>query len=120
MKIVRALRCTRGGSHGLQRATCNIRHATCHVAADAGYVMAFSIMLLNTDLHSPQIKRKMTKQEFMYNNTHIHESINLSEELLASIYDRIQVCCCHMRGNMRLAACRRTHATNNMRRATCN
>ena len=81
--------------------------------------MAFSIMLLNTDLHSPQIKRKMTKQEFMYNNTHIHESINLSEELLASIYDRIQVCC-HMRGNMRLAACRRTHATNNMRRATCN
>jgi hypothetical protein len=53
--------------------------------------MAFSIMLLNTDLHSPQIKRKMTKQEFMYNNTHIHESINLSEELLASIYDRIQV-----------------------------
>ncbi|KAJ1673099.1 guanine nucleotide exchange protein for ADP-robosylation factor, partial [Spiromyces aspiralis] len=31
---------------------------------DAAYVLAYSVILLNTDLHSPMVKQRMTKQEF--------------------------------------------------------
>lgn len=31
-------------------------------SADVGYVLAYSVILLNTDAHNPQVKNKMTKQ----------------------------------------------------------
>ena len=31
-------------------------------SADTAYVLAYSIIMLTTDLHSPQIKTKMTKE----------------------------------------------------------
>ena len=38
--------------------------------ADAGYVLAFSIIMLTTDLHSGKIKKgdNMTKEQFVRNN----------------------------------------------------
>ncbi|TFK93603.1 Sec7-domain-containing protein [Polyporus arcularius HHB13444] len=57
--------------------------------ADTAYVLAFSIILLNTDAHSRQIKNRMTKQGFIANNRGINDGQDLPEELLSSIYDEI-------------------------------
>ncbi|KAI9353054.1 hypothetical protein DFJ73DRAFT_829294 [Zopfochytrium polystomum] len=57
--------------------------------ADTAYVLAFSIIMLNTDLHSSQIKNKMTKEEFIRNNRGINDSSNLEDEYLSDIFDVI-------------------------------
>jgi brefeldin A-inhibited guanine nucleotide-exchange protein len=46
-------------------------------------------VLLNTDAHNPQIKKRMTKEEFVRNNRGINDGADLPEELLSSIYDEI-------------------------------
>lgn len=43
-------------------------------SADAPYVLAYSIIMLTTDLHSPQVKNKMTKEQFIKNNRGINDS----------------------------------------------
>jgi len=61
--------------------------------ADAAFILAFSIIMLNTDLHNPAIKedRRMTKQGFLRNNSGICDGESLPDELLISIFDRIKV-----------------------------
>lgn len=56
---------------------------------EAAYVLAYSIILLNTDAHNPQIKRRMTKAEFVKNNRGINDNSDLPEELLSEIFDDI-------------------------------
>ncbi|CAG8473492.1 8719_t:CDS:10 [Cetraspora pellucida] len=58
--------------------------------ADTAYVLAYSVIMLNTDLHNPQIKRRMTKTEFIKNNRGINDNSDLPEEYLTAIYDEIQ------------------------------
>jgi len=60
--------------------------------ADVAFILAFSIIMLNTDLHNPAIKeeRRMTKEGFVRNNRGICDGKDLPEELLTSIFDRIQ------------------------------
>ena len=58
-------------------------------SADTAYVLAYSIIMLTTDLHSSRIKKKMTKEEFIKNNRGINDSEDLPEEYLAKIYDEI-------------------------------
>uniref|UniRef100_A0A7S1YBP5 SEC7 domain-containing protein n=1 Tax=Grammatophora oceanica TaxID=210454 RepID=A0A7S1YBP5_9STRA len=60
--------------------------------ADVAFILAFSIIMLNTDLHNPSIKeeRRMTKEGFIRNNRGISDGQDLPEELLTSIFDRIQ------------------------------
>ena len=36
-------------------------------AVDAILILAFAIVMLNTDLHSPNVKRRMTEMEFINN-----------------------------------------------------
>ncbi|EGC46705.1 guanyl-nucleotide exchange factor [Histoplasma capsulatum var. duboisii H88] len=58
--------------------------------ADAAYVLAYSVILLNTDLHSTKMKgRRMTKQDFINNNRGINDNSDLPEEYLSGIYDEI-------------------------------
>ncbi|KAK2748631.1 guanine nucleotide exchange protein for ADP-robosylation factor [Onygenales sp. PD_40] len=58
--------------------------------ADAAYVLAYSVILLNTDLHSVKMKgRRMTKQDFINNNRGINDNADLPEEYLSAIYDEI-------------------------------
>ena len=45
--------------------------------------------MLNTDAHSPQVKNRMTKADFIKNNKGINDNANLPEELLSEIYDEI-------------------------------
>ncbi|XP_025110208.1 brefeldin A-inhibited guanine nucleotide-exchange protein 1-like isoform X2 [Pomacea canaliculata] len=60
-------------------------------SADTAYVLAFSIIMLTTDLHSPQVKQgqKMTKEQYIRMNRGINDSKDLPEEYLSSIYDEI-------------------------------
>ena len=60
--------------------------------ADVAFILAFSIIMLNTDLHNPAIKeeRRMTKPGFVRNNRGIADGQDLPEELLLSIFDRIK------------------------------
>ena len=37
-------------------------------SADTAYVLSFSVIMLNTDAHNPQVKNKMTKEGFLRNN----------------------------------------------------
>ncbi|GAB6029023.1 Brefeldin A-inhibited guanine nucleotide-exchange protein 1 [Chamberlinius hualienensis] len=59
-------------------------------SADTAYVLAYSIIMLTTDLHSPQVKNKMTKEQYIKMNRGINDSKDLPEEYLSQIYDEIQ------------------------------
>uniref|UniRef100_A0A6Q2WQK7 SEC7 domain-containing protein n=1 Tax=Esox lucius TaxID=8010 RepID=A0A6Q2WQK7_ESOLU len=59
------------------------------VSADTAYVLAYSIIMLTTDLHSPQVKNKMTKEQYIKMNRGINDSRDLPEEYLSAIYDEI-------------------------------
>ena len=56
---------------------------------DTAYVLAFSLIMLNTDAHSAQMKKKMTQQEFVNMNRGINDSGDLPTELLESLYQNI-------------------------------
>lgn len=59
-------------------------------SADTAYVLAYSTIMLNTDLHNPQVKKRMKKEEFLRNNRGIDEGKDIDAALLESIYDEIQ------------------------------
>lgn len=58
--------------------------------ADTAYVLAYSVILLNTDQHSTKMKgRRMTKEDFIKNNRGINDGQDLPEEYLIGIYEEI-------------------------------
>jgi len=60
--------------------------------ADSAFILAFSVIMLNTDLHNPAIKeeRRMTKEGFIRNNSGICDGKDLPEQLLIDLFDRIK------------------------------
>ncbi|KAJ3894640.1 hypothetical protein GG344DRAFT_40731 [Lentinula edodes] len=62
---------------------------TAFANADTAYVLAYSVVLLNTDAHNPQVKKRMTKQDFIKNNRGINDGADLPEDLLGPIFDEI-------------------------------
>ncbi|EIM23122.1 Sec7-domain-containing protein [Wallemia mellicola CBS 633.66] len=63
--------------------------STLFANADTAYVMAYSVILLNTDAYNPQNKRRMTKEEFIKNNRGINDGSDLPEDYLIGVYDDI-------------------------------
>jgi brefeldin A-inhibited guanine nucleotide-exchange protein len=59
------------------------------ISADTAYVLAYSVILLNTDAHNPMVKKKMSADDFIRNNRGIDDGKDLPEEYLRSLYDRI-------------------------------
>ncbi|KAJ7068245.1 hypothetical protein C8F01DRAFT_1117441 [Mycena amicta] len=57
--------------------------------ADTAYVLAYSVILLNTDHYNPQVKRRMTKTDFIKNNRGINDGVDLPEQYLSDIFDEI-------------------------------
>ncbi|KAF4976253.1 hypothetical protein FZEAL_7060 [Fusarium zealandicum] len=57
--------------------------------ADTAYVLAYSVILLNTDLHSVKIAKRMSKEEFIKNNRGINDNADLPDDYLLTIYDEI-------------------------------
>ena len=60
--------------------------------ADAIYVLAFSTIMLNTDLHNPTIKteQRMTQEQFVRNNRGINGGEDLPADFLKELYDQIK------------------------------
>ncbi|XP_014496105.1 ARF guanine-nucleotide exchange factor GNOM isoform X1 [Vigna radiata var. radiata] len=56
---------------------------------DAALVLSYSIILLNTDHHNVQVKKKMTEEDFIRNNRHINGGNDLPREFLSEIYHSI-------------------------------
>ncbi|VDM16431.1 unnamed protein product [Hydatigera taeniaeformis] len=77
---------------------CNLNN-TLFASADTAYVLAFSIIMLTTDLHSEKIKQKqkMSKEDYIKMNRGINDSQDLPREYLGKIYDEIAQCGIQMR-----------------------
>lgn len=60
-------------------------------SADTAYVLAYSVIMLQTDAHNPNIKpeKRMTKEQFISNNRGIDGGKDVDREFLGGIYDRI-------------------------------
>ncbi|KAI8821985.1 uncharacterized protein EV422DRAFT_586065 [Fimicolochytrium jonesii] len=58
-------------------------------SADTAYVLAYSVIMLNTDQHNAQVKKRMTKPEFIKNNRAIDNGQDIPPEVLEAIYDEI-------------------------------
>ena len=60
-------------------------------SADMAFILAFSTIMLQTNLHNPAIKddKRMTKEQFVKQNKGISADGELPEEMLLEIYERI-------------------------------
>jgi brefeldin A-resistance guanine nucleotide exchange factor 1 len=60
--------------------------------ADAVYVLSFSTIMLNTDLHNPTIKKdaRMTLKQFIRNNRGINGGEDIPEDFLSELYEQIK------------------------------
>lgn len=61
-------------------------------SADTAFILSFSIIMLQTDLHNPSIpeEKKMTKEGFYRNNRGINNGEDLPEDYMSGIFDRIK------------------------------
>ncbi|PIN15716.1 hypothetical protein CDL12_11652 [Handroanthus impetiginosus] len=62
---------------------------TSFTSADTAYVLAYSVIMLNTDAHNSMVKDKMTKADFIRNNRGIDDGKDLPEDYLGALYDQI-------------------------------
>lgn len=58
--------------------------------ADTVYVLAFSTLMLHTDAHHPNVKSRMTLNEFVANNRGIDAGKDLPESFLENLYNGIK------------------------------
>lgn len=58
--------------------------------ADTAYVLAYSVIMLNTDQHSTQVKNRMTFNDFLRNNRGINDGQDLPEDYLLNIFNTIR------------------------------
>lgn len=59
------------------------------VTKDAVFILCYSLIMLNTDLHNPQVKKKMTEEEFIRNNRKINGGNDLPREYLSELFHSI-------------------------------
>ncbi|KAK4487864.1 hypothetical protein RD792_003601 [Penstemon davidsonii] len=57
--------------------------------ADTAYVLAYAVIMLNTDAHNPMVWPKMSKSDFIRMNTMNDAEESAPQELLEEIYDSI-------------------------------
>ncbi len=56
---------------------------------DAAYVLAFAVIMLNTDAHNPNMDTKMTKADFVGMATSAESGASMDVAMLGTIFDRI-------------------------------
>lgn len=56
---------------------------------DAVLILCYSLIMLNTDQHNPQVKKKMTEEEFIRNNRAINGGMDLPREYLSELFHSI-------------------------------
>uniref|UniRef100_A0A1I7YFG3 SEC7 domain-containing protein n=1 Tax=Steinernema glaseri TaxID=37863 RepID=A0A1I7YFG3_9BILA len=71
---------------------CNPSSSAVQCGPDAIYILAFAIIMLNTDLHSPSVKQanKMKMEDFIKNIQGTKDGLLLERDLLVGIYERIR------------------------------
>ena len=57
--------------------------------SDTAFVLAFSLIMLQTDIHNPNVKNKMSKDQFVSTNRGIDDGKNLPREYLEMLYDSL-------------------------------
>ncbi|KAI9564930.1 hypothetical protein GHT06_008671 [Daphnia sinensis] len=59
---------------------------------DTVFILAFAVIMLNTDLHTPSIKadKRMKLEDFIKNLRGIDEGANVDQEILVGIYERVK------------------------------
>ncbi|KAE8724843.1 ARF guanine-nucleotide exchange factor GNL1 [Hibiscus syriacus] len=62
-------------------------HILCN--KDAALLLSYSLILLNTDQHNVQVKKKMTEEDFIRNNRLINGGKDLPREYLSELYHSI-------------------------------
>lgn len=60
-------------------------------SADMAFILAFSTIMLQTNLHNPAIRddKRMTKEQFLRQNKGISSDGEIPDDMLSDIYDRI-------------------------------
>uniref|UniRef100_A0A803P114 SEC7 domain-containing protein n=1 Tax=Cannabis sativa TaxID=3483 RepID=A0A803P114_CANSA len=56
---------------------------------DAALLLSYSLIMLNTDQHNVQVKKKMTEEDFIRNNRHINGGNDLPRDFLIELYHSI-------------------------------
>lgn len=56
---------------------------------DVALVLSYSLIMLNTDQHNSQVKKKMTEEDFIRNNRTINGGKDLPREFLSELYHSI-------------------------------
>ncbi|CAB4288468.1 unnamed protein product [Prunus armeniaca] len=59
------------------------------VNKDTVFILCYSLIMLNTDQHNPQVKKKMTEEEFIRNNRAINGGKDLPREYLSELFQSI-------------------------------
>ena len=59
-------------------------------SADAAYTFLFSVIMLNTDQHNPQVKKRMELKDFLRNNRKINEGEDIPEEVQTRVFNSIR------------------------------
>ncbi|XP_021241381.1 cytohesin-4 isoform X3 [Numida meleagris] len=59
-------------------------------STDTCYILSFSIIMLNTSLHNPNVKDKPPFERFVSINRGINDGADLPEELLKNLFDSIK------------------------------
>ena len=62
----------------------------CGMDGDHAYILAFACVLLNSDLHNPIVKRRMTVDEFIENVRGAVPATAIPDEMLRGIYNEIK------------------------------
>jgi brefeldin A-resistance guanine nucleotide exchange factor 1 len=52
---------------------------------DATFILSYSVIMLNTDQHNPQVRRRMTYEEFIRNNRGVNDSKDFAPEYMVYI-----------------------------------
>lgn len=58
-------------------------------SVDATHVLAYSVIMLNTDAHNNQVQKKMSRTEFIRNTRGINDGTDLPVDYLSRLYDSI-------------------------------
>jgi len=74
------------------------RYHTCNAAlegypfanAQTAYVLAYSVIMLNTDQHNPTIKKRMSVDDFVKNNRGIDDEKDIDRAWMVALYERIK------------------------------
>ncbi|KAF0692542.1 Aste57867_16354 [Aphanomyces stellatus] len=87
--------------------------STSFSGSDTIMILAYSIIMLNTDLHNPQVKKnKMSKEQFVKNNRGIDNGNDVPKALLEGIYDDIQANPIQLKGLAYTMTNKQDHVSN--------